>query len=690
MNHTAIFILCLSLSFSAAGAEREFEWGESAPGAQGLSAEKVEALRVSLAKVGTDGLLIIRHDKIVLEWYGEKNSAAKPHGTASLAKSLVGGMSLAVAMDEGRIRPDDLAAKFVPQWKGDVRKSKITIGQLASHSSGLEDAEEGKIAHEKLTGWKGDFWKRVPDPFTISRDLTPAIYEPGERTSYSNPGMAMLAYAVTAGISPGEEKDLKGLLRERVMKPIGVADKEWSIGYGKPSRVEGMDLYPNWGGAAFTPRAAARVGRLMLRRGDWEGKQVISAKVVKEVLEYTSTAKVKDWSGLASPRPVLGWYTNIDKIWPSAPRDTFCGAGAGHQVLMVVPSLDLIVVRNGTAMAKEGGFWVAVEKEIVEPVMKCLDEPAYRPSDVIRRVSFDPAETIVRKAIDSDNWPMTWGDDDAIYTSYGDGFGFEPFVEKKLSMGLARIEGGPGDFRGVNLRAPTAERTGNGAKGAKASGMLMVDGVLYMWVRNTGNSTLAWSEDHGKTWNWGWKSEESFGCPTFLNFGKNYEGARDEYVYVYSQDGPRAYEPYDGVVMARVLKSKVREKDAYEFFVKVDADGKAVWSSKISERGAVFNYRGKCERLEAVYSKGLGRYLLTVSYGHGHGWGLFDAAEPWGPWSVAYSTSDWGLGETHGYRLPIKWMSADGREMWMVFSGVKPNDAFCVRRMMVEKYGGQN
>jgi CubicO group peptidase (beta-lactamase class C family) len=388
-------------SFNVAAAD--FEWKESTPKAQGMSDEKVEAMRASMAKVGTDALLIIRHDAIVCEWYGEKNSATKPHGTASLAKSLVGGMSLAAAMNEGRISPGDLAAKFVPAWKNDARKSKITIGQLASHTSGLEDAEEGKIAHEKLTGWKGDFWKRVPDPFTISRDLTPAIYQPGEKASYSNPGMAMLAYAVTASLAGEEEKDLKALLRERVLKPIGAGDKEWSIGYGKPSRVEGMDLYANWGGAAFTARAAARVGRLMMRRGDWEGKQVISEKLVREILEYTSAAKVKEWSGPASPRPVLGWYTNIDKVWPTAPRDAFVGAGAGHQVLLVVPSLDLIFVRNGTAMGKPGEFWAKVEKEIVSPVMAAITEPAYAPSDVIRRVRFDPQEKIIRKAIDSDN-----------------------------------------------------------------------------------------------------------------------------------------------------------------------------------------------------------------------------------------------------------------------------------------------
>ena len=36
--------------------------------------------------------------------------------------------------------------------------------------------------------------------------------------------------------------------------------------------------------------------------------------------------------------------------------------------------------------------------------------------------------------------------------------------------------------------------------------MLMVDGVLYMLVRNTGNSQIAWSGDHGKSWTWcDWK-----------------------------------------------------------------------------------------------------------------------------------------------------------------------------------------
>jgi hypothetical protein len=297
---------------------------------------------------------------------------------------------------------------------------------------------------------------------------------------------------------------------------------------------------------------------------------------------------------------------------------------------------------------------------------------------------------MIRKALDSDNWPMTWADDDHMYTSYGDGRGFEPFIDKKLSMGMARVEGTPPDFKGVNIRAETAERVGDGAKGPKASGLLMVDGVLYMWVRNTKNATLAWSSDHGATWRWGFSFDTSFGCPTFLNFGRNYAGAPDDFVYTYSQDGDSAYQPYDGVVLARVPKEKVRERGAYEFFAGVGKDGRAAWTPDIARRLHVFHYPGHCERLDAVYSIGMKRYLLTVSFGHGQGWGIFDAPSPWGPWTTAFHTRDWGLGHTHGYRLPSKWMPADGTEMWLVFSGRQHEgvqyDAFCVRGMKVELY----
>jgi hypothetical protein len=237
----------------------------------------------------------------------------------------------------------------------------------------------------------------------------------------------------------------------------------------------------------------------------------------------------------------------------------------------------------------------------------------------------------------------------------------------------------------VNLRSADAERPGDGAGGPKASGLLMVDGTLVMLVRNTGNSQLAWSKDRGRTWTWGAKWQTSFGCPAFLNFGRHYAGARDDYVYVYSPDGPSAYESADQLVLARAPKARFTDVDAYEYFVRLDEAGHPVWSRDIAQRGGVLRKPGECQRVDAVYNPGLKRYLLTMGFSHRGDWGLYDAPEPWGPWTKVWEGgAGWDLLGTHGYRLPAKWISDDGRTLGLVFSGVQENDAFCVRPMTIE------
>ncbi|MEZ0256217.1 MAG: hypothetical protein ACAI37_13110, partial [Chthoniobacter sp.] len=56
---------------------------------------------------------------------------------------------------------------------------------------------------------------------------------------------------------------------------------------------------------------------------------------------------------------------------------------------------------------------------------------------------------------------------------------------------------------------------------------------------------------------------------------------------------------------------------------------------------------------------------------------IYDASEPWGPWTTAFHTDSWDTGPGESSSLPTKWMSADGRTVHLVFSG---EDHFCVRR----------
>ena len=73
-----------------------------------------------------------------------------------------------------------------------------------------------------------------------------------------------------------------------------------------------------------------------------------------------------------APRSGLCWWVNSDGIWSEVPRDAFAGAGAGNQLLLIVPSLDLIVVRNG-AQIDRNSFWRGIEQHLLNPLMEVVE-----------------------------------------------------------------------------------------------------------------------------------------------------------------------------------------------------------------------------------------------------------------------------------------------------------------------------
>src|SRR6185369_8893728 len=117
---------------------------------------------------------------------------------------------------------------------------------------------------------------------------------------------------------------------------------------------------------------------------------------------------------------------------------------------------------------------------------------------------------------------------------------------------------------------------------------------LYLLARNARNAQLAWSADRAATWAWSdWRFTNSFGCPTFLNFGKDCTGARDHYVYVYSPDNDSAYERGDRIILARVPVDQIRQRESYEFFQNLDPVSNPVWTPDLARRGGVLNEPGR-------------------------------------------------------------------------------------------------
>jgi CubicO group peptidase (beta-lactamase class C family) len=657
-------------------------WEQAAPGDVGMDEALLSKAR-DYALTGGGSGCIVRRGKIALQW----GDQAKRYDLKSTTKS-IGVTALGLAVADGKIRLEDKARKHHPSLRVEAAEpgqagwlDEITIFHLATQTAGYD--KPGGTA--KL------------------------LFRPGTKWSYSDSGPNWLAECVTLAY----KRDLAELMFERVFAPLGIGsgDLAWRRNAYRPAKIDGVMRREFGSGVSANVRAMARIGLLYLREGQWAGRRILPRQFVAACRTTPQALKglpvvLPGSYPRASGHYGLLWWNNNDGTLKNVPRDAYWSWGLYDSLILVIPSLDVVAARAGKSWQGAAGSGYGKLAPFMDPIVAsvkdrpkgapgpagpnaataAIDAAPCPPSPVIASLAWTPKETIIRKAPGSDNWPITWADDDHLYTAYGDGWGFVPKVVGKLSLGLARVEGAPPGFRGLNIRCPTGEQTGDGAKGKKASGMLCVGGVLYMLVRNAGISQLAWSKDHARTWLWAdWRFQEGFGCPTFLNFGRDYAGARDEYVYVYSFDGDSAYKSSDRMVLARVRKDRIMDRRAYEFFVRLNGAHQAVWSRDIRQRGAVFEHKGQCYRGGVSHNAGLKRYLWVQSVGGRDtrfqgGLAVYDAPEPWGPWTTVFFTGSWDVGPGESASFPTKWMSPDGRTLHLVFSG---DDGFCVRKAVL-------
>jgi hypothetical protein len=322
----------------------------------------------------------------------------------------------------------------------------------------------------------------------------------------------------------------------------------------------------------------------------------------------------------------------------------------------------------------------------------------YPPSPLISDVTFEWSSH-ERHAPGSDNWPVTWADDGHQYTAWGDGGGFEGTNnEGRVSLGMAVVKGGASSYEGSNLWGGV-DALYQAIFGGKSYGIMAIGNVLYMWVspgsgaKNYQEARLYRSTNRGASWaaaSWAFKKQDGLILPTFLQFGRGYAGARDPYVYIYANhlhdDSSLAVQHPGEIALMRVPKAELMDREAYQFFAGLNDDEEPTWTSNVGKRRPVFTDRnGVGWNTSVSYNPGLRRYLLiTLITEHhrskeGH-FGLFDAPEPWGPWTTVAYTS--GFGEPHVeastffWNFSNKWLSSDGKDFVLVFTGVNSNDAW--------------
>jgi hypothetical protein len=111
------------------------------------------------------------------------------------------------------------------------------------------------------------------------------------------------------------------------------------------------------------------------------------------------------------------------------------------------------------------------------------------------------------------------------------------------------------------------------------------------------------------------------------------------------------------------------------------------WSRELHLRGPVFSHPARCYRSSVTYNAPLQRYLWCQTSGgedsrFAGGLAIYDAPEPWGPWTVAYYSDAWDVGPGETASIPTKWISRDGLALQLVFSG---DDCFAVRRGTIQR-----
>ena len=345
----------------------------------------------------------------------------------------------------------------------------------------------------------------------------------------------------------------------------------------------------------------------------------------------------------------------------------------------------------------------------------------YPRSRLIEAVSWDFSTLVShRKAHGSDLWPCAWAADGNLYCAWGDGGGFDGNDDHVggVSLGFAQVSGTPSpldatSFTGKNIWGSPPYAQFAADFGGKVGSMVAVDGVLYalggFWtadnspdpIHSSGRGpfdSVAWSTDAARSWKIAsWSSPQPLGA--FLDAGQDSVTAPAGYLFVYYLRSEDTRHVYLKRVRPRQLIIDPATGRGDEYFSGPGHwwGGRPRWTARESDAVPVFADANNVEGPSVVYDRGLGRYLLTAGhYASGNDndssagqVGLFEAAQPWGPWRTVGYYDDWGklnastVGDFLSLRLPSKWFSADGKTLWAVFSGLNSFDSFNVVRCVL-------
>ena len=322
-------------------------WLTATPEEMGMNSSLLEQAR-AYALLGGGSGFITRGGKLVMSW----GSVTQLYDLKSTTKS-IGVTALGLALKDGLVNVNDSAQKYLPGvgnpptsnaatgWLG-----KITLQNLATHTAGFEK-----------TGGYGYL-----------------LFEPGTAWAYSDGGANWLADCMTVVF----KKDLKTVLFDRVFSFLGIGSSEltWRSNQYREDTINGIKRREFGAGISTNVNAMARIGYLYLRGGQWEGQQIIPGDFVAAAgtavtqIAGLPVANDTDLKFAGAPRHYGRlWWNNADGALSKVPRDAFWSWGLGDSLIVVIPSLDIVASRAGSAWSgNRSPNYYAVLRPFIEPI----------------------------------------------------------------------------------------------------------------------------------------------------------------------------------------------------------------------------------------------------------------------------------------------------------------------------------
>ncbi len=307
---------------TAAAAKASFvypdaEWKAVDPATKNIDPATLKAFADSVNTGASNCALTVKDGEIVQEDYWNGTTAETRQEVWSATKSITSTL-VGIAQDEGKLKIDQKASDYITEWKGTPSES-ITIENLLSNDSG------------RAWDFETDYYKMAAgakDKSAFAAGLGQQ-FPPGEHWEYNNSAIQTLETVLEKATG----QDVEAYAKAKLFGPIG-------MGTTITHDPSGNTLA--FMGAQASCRDMARFGYLALRQGAWKDQQVVSSAWINEA---TKTSQ--------SLNPGYGylWWVNgkgeKGRSWPDLPDDAYAALGLGSQIVLVVPSRNLVMVRLG-------------------------------------------------------------------------------------------------------------------------------------------------------------------------------------------------------------------------------------------------------------------------------------------------------------------------------------------------------